>query len=66
MKSVTPDRGWAWVILLSAFLCNVIFDGIVFSFGIFFIDFIDYFGAGRGQTSWIGSVISGTYALVGE
>ena len=61
-----PDQGWAWLILLAGFCCNVTFDGIIFSFGIFYMEFLDYFGQGRGLTSWIGSVISGVYALVGR
>ncbi len=60
------DKGWAWIILVAAFFCNVTFDGIIFSFGMFYLEFIDYFKQGRGVTSWIGSVISGVYAIVGE
>jgi len=59
------DHGWSWVILFAAFMCNVTFDGIVFSFGIFYLEFLDHFKVGRGPTSWIGSVISGVYAIVG-
>ena len=66
MAGSTTDRGWAWIILLTAFFCNVTFDGIIFSFGMFYREFLDYFEQGRGVTSWIGSVISGVYAIVGE
>ena len=62
----TADRGWAWVILFAAFFCNVTFDGIIFSFGMFYLEFLEYFKQGRGVTSWIGSVISGVYAIVGK
>ncbi len=60
------DRGWAWVVLLAAFFCNVAFDGIIFSFGFFYLDFLLHFRRGRGATAWIGSVLSAVYALVGE
>ena len=62
----TADRGWAWIILIAAFFCNVTFDGIIFSFGMFYLEFLEYFKQGRGVTSWIGSVISGVYAIVGK
>ena len=61
-----PDHGWAWVVLVAAFFCNVVFDGIIFSFGLFYLEFLHYFNVGESTTSWISSVISGTYALVGR
>ena len=61
-----PDKGWAWIVLLAAFMCNVIFDGIIFSFGILYIELLDFFKDSGGMTSWIGSVISGVYACVGR
>jgi len=64
-RRLQRDAGWSWVILVAAFLCNVTFDGIIFSFGIFYLEFLDYFNVGRGPTSWIGSVISGVYAIIG-
>ena len=60
------DEGWAWVVLVAAFFCNVCFDGIIFSFGIIFIELLDAFGESKSDTAWIGSVISGTYGIVGE
>ncbi|ELU17542.1 hypothetical protein CAPTEDRAFT_88831, partial [Capitella teleta] len=53
-----PDQGWSWLVLFAAFLSNVTFDGVIFSFGVFYVEFLGYFNAGRAQTSWIGSVIS--------
>ncbi|CAG5083499.1 Similar to slc16a12b: Monocarboxylate transporter 12-B (Danio rerio) [Cotesia congregata] len=32
---VPPDGGWGWVIVAASFMCNVIVDGIIFSFGPF-------------------------------
>lgn len=61
-----PDKGYAWLVLLAAFLGNAIFDGIIFSFGIFYMEFLDAFQAGRSTTSWIGSVISAVYSLIGR
>ena len=66
MATMQPDKGWAWFVLVAAFLGNVTFDGIVFSFGVFYLEFLDTFKVGRGPTSWIGSVISAVYALIGK
>ena len=65
-KQFQPDQGWSWLVLVAAFFCNVTFDGIIFSFGIFYVEFLQYFNEGRGLTSWTGSMISAVYGLVGN
>lgn len=62
---VPPDGGWGWVITLSSFMVGMIVDGIAFTFGIFFSDFQDYFGANKSTTSSINSVLTGTYLSIG-
>jgi len=51
-----PDGGWGWMVVLSSFLIHVIADGVVYSFGVFLSEFVDYFDAGRGAVSWVGSL----------
>ncbi|CAG5118330.1 unnamed protein product [Candidula unifasciata] len=51
-----PDGGWGWMVVFSSFLIHVIADGIVYSFGVFLMEFVDYFKAGRGAVSWIGAL----------
>lgn len=60
-----PDGGYGWVILASSFFINFLVDGVCFSFGIFFVEFLDYFGASRAKTSWIGSILNGMYLFMG-
>ena len=60
-----PDGGWGWVVVLSSFFISVIVDGICYSQGIYFDSFQAEFKTDKATTSWIGSVISGTYSLVG-
>lgn len=50
---------------MAAFTSAIIFDGIIFSFGIFLSDLASHFNEGLGKTAWIGSTISAVYALVG-
>ena len=54
-----PDGGWGWMVVLGSFIIHVIADGVAYSFGIFYIEFLEYFGAGRGPTGWIGSLMVG-------
>ena len=65
-RTFVPDEGWSWVVLVAAFFCNVCFDGIIFSFGVIYVELLDAFGASKSETSWIGSVISGMYGIIGE
>ena len=61
-----PDGGWAWVVTFSAFIVGVILDGISFSFGILFIQLLAHFDESRSLTSWIISVLNGTYLGIGK
>lgn len=45
-----PDGGWGWVIVFASFIISMIADGISFSFGIFFVDLSNYFGASKVST----------------
>lgn len=51
-----PDGGWGWLVVLSSFMIHVIADGIVYSFGVFLTELVDYFQAGRGEITWVGSL----------
>ncbi|XP_052811798.1 monocarboxylate transporter 13-like isoform X2 [Mya arenaria] len=62
---LAPDGGWGWVVTFAALCTTFIVDGISFSFGVFYIELLDYFGESRSLTSWIISVLNGTYHLVG-
>lgn len=60
-----PDGGWGWAVVLGSFMLHIIADGIVYSFGVFYIEFLDEFKAGKGDTAWIGSLVPGVCLLVG-
>ena len=63
---VPPDGGWGWVIMFASFIVNVLVDGVCFTFGLFYIEFLDYFRESKGKTSWAGSVLNGMYLSFGE
>ncbi|XP_014675383.1 PREDICTED: uncharacterized protein LOC106815438, partial [Priapulus caudatus] len=61
-----PDGGWGWIIVAASFMCNLIVDGICYSFGIWLVEFIDYFKEGSGKTSMVGSLCAGFYLIMGR
>ncbi|TDG48497.1 hypothetical protein AWZ03_005041 [Drosophila navojoa] len=60
-----PDGGYGWVICFASFMCNMIVDGIAYTFGIFLEQFVSYFHEGKGTVAWVGSLLSGVYLSAG-
>ena len=54
-----PDGGWGWMVVVGSFFIHVVADGVAYSFGIFCVEFIDQFNAGRAEVGWIGSMMIG-------
>ena len=59
------DGGYGWVIVLASFVNHIIVDGICYTFGVFYVEFLDYFGESKGKTSFVGSMLSGVYLMLG-
>lgn len=57
--SPPPDGGWGWVVVFGSFMIHIVTDGVTYSFGIFYDEFLDYFKEGKGLTSWILSILVG-------
>lgn len=60
-----PDGGYGWVIVFASFMCNMIVDGIAYTFGVFLGEFVTYYGEGKGKVAWVGSLLSGMYLSAG-
>lgn len=54
-----PDGGWGWWVVFGSFMIHVITDGITYSFGVFYDEFLTYFNEGKGPTAWILSILVG-------
>ncbi|UYV61903.1 hypothetical protein LAZ67_1007028 [Cordylochernes scorpioides] len=60
-----PDGGWGWCVVAASFMCNAIVDGVIFSFGLFLLEFTSVMGVSKATTAWIGSLQAGSYLMVG-
>ncbi|XP_067677004.1 monocarboxylate transporter 14-like [Haliotis asinina] len=60
-----PDGGWGWVIVASSLVCNIVVDGIGYSFGIFLLEFVDFFKEKKSTVALVGSLLCGTYLTAG-
>lgn len=61
-----PDGGYGWVVVLASFFCNIIVDGVIFSFGVFLPEISRDLQVSKGATSWVGSLQTGFYLIAGE
>lgn len=64
-EHVAPDGGYGWVVVFASFMINLIADGITFSFGLFYVEFLNYFGDSKGKTAWIGSIFMASPLILG-
>lgn len=62
---VPPDGGWGWVVVAATFFCNLVGDGIMYSFGIFIDTLHVELQEPIGKLTRIGSFQSGFYYLSG-
>lgn len=53
------------MICFASFMCNMIVDGIAYTFGLFLNDFVEYFQEPKGTVAWVGSLLCGMYLLAG-
>lgn len=65
VKSKIPDGGWGWMVVLASLILSMIADGISFSFGLLYVEFLNEFGASKSTTSWIGSLFMAVPLLSG-
>ena len=61
-----PDGGWGWVVVLASFINHIIVDGITFTFGVFYLEFLDFFKESKGKTALVGSLLAGFYLMAGK
>jgi len=60
------DGGWGWVIVCGVFCITALVGGIVFSFSLLYLEFVDMFDASRAVAGWIGSLHLFTSHILGN
>lgn len=60
-----PDGGWGWVVVFASFMIHVIVDGVTYTFGIFYVEFLKHYGESKGLTAWVASIMIGTTYCIG-
>lgn len=63
--ALPPDGGWGWVVVTASFFCNMVVDGIVFSFGVLLDHIATEFGISTSKATITGSLLSGVYLISG-
>ncbi|XP_013113022.2 monocarboxylate transporter 12 [Stomoxys calcitrans] len=58
-QPIPPDGGWGWMVVFGSFMIHIITDGMTYSFGLFYDEFLVYFNEGKGYTAWIVSIMVG-------
>ena len=60
-----PDGGWGWAVVVASFMVHFIADGCAFSFGVLYVELLDYFKESKGKTAWVGSLFVSVPLLTG-
>jgi len=60
-----PEGGWGWVVVFASFLCNLVLDGISYSFGMFLTPLVTDLHASSVSVATVGSLQAATYLLLG-
>ncbi|XP_064615703.1 monocarboxylate transporter 14-like [Liolophura sinensis] len=55
-EGMVLDHGYSWVIFLASFFNQFISLGIPFSFGVYNVEFLDYFRESKAVTAWVCSI----------
>ncbi|KAG0722552.1 Monocarboxylate transporter 12 [Chionoecetes opilio] len=64
-RSPDVDGGWAWVVLVAAFLQFFITSAMYYSFSVFFVELVQAFQQSRAKTGWVYSTNSAVYMFSG-
>jgi len=60
-----PDGRWSWVIVFASFMAQAVSVGMAFSFGVYYVEFLEQFEGTRGQLAWVGALCTGALFATG-
>lgn len=64
-KPKIPDGGWGWMVVFASLMICLISDGISFSFGLLYIEFLKEFQESKSKTAWIGALFMAVPLILG-
>ena len=65
MKSTDIDEGWAWVVLVAAFGCQLGSSLLSYGSGVFLVGLLAEFHDNVAMTSFVGSAYISVFSLMG-
>lgn len=57
------ETWYGWVVVAASFLCNMVIDGMGYSFGVMLQPLMHEFNVGAGEVSFVGSILNGVVML---
>ena len=60
---VQEEGWWGWLVVLASFLCNMVIDGMGYSFGVLLEPMRMEFKTGAGSVAFVGSILAGVIML---
>ena len=57
------ETWYGWLVVVASFLCNMVIDGMGYSFGVMLQPLMHEFHVGAGEVSFVGSILNGVYLL---
>jgi hypothetical protein len=65
-QKIDKESRYGWVVVMATFFISLIVDGLFYSFGILFVELLEYFQQERSSTVAIGSIMFGFMYLIGN
>ena len=59
-----PDGGWGWMVVMASFFLQALSVGNTYSFGVIYVELLDYYNETESVTAWIGSLQAALLYLV--
>ena len=57
------EHWYGWLVVAASFLCNMVIDGMGYSFGVMLEPLMHEFHVGAGQVAFVGSILNGVVML---
>ena len=65
-RNSKPDKGYSWLVLIACFFINVFVAGGFGTFGVFMVEFTEYFDCSKTKVAWLGSAQIATSGFSGK